>query len=214
MELGDDTTQESLAHRVEKRAVISAAAVAEFSSRGFDGTSMANIARAAGMSRPALYQYFKNKNDIFMSSFVGLLDDHVDAALGALTKAGISGSAAELSGCLDGFLQRFDGDLWERMAASPHSEALLSAKQAKFGAILPEVFARLWSGLDDYLLVLVPGSDARAVAMRVGWAEILRLSPKGFKTDQPSVEVFRSRLSTLARTTAADITAFDPKRDT
>jgi hypothetical protein len=36
---------------------------------------------------------------------------------------------------------------------------------------------------------------------------VLDLSPKGFKFDQPSVDVYRRRLSTLARTVAADIDA-------
>ena len=57
-----------------KRFVIHAAAISEFSARGFNRTSMSNIAEAAGMSRPALYQYFKNKGDIFGSAFVALLD--------------------------------------------------------------------------------------------------------------------------------------------
>ncbi len=47
-----------------KREAIHRAAIVEFAARGFSGTSMANIAEAAGMSRPALYQYFRNKGDI------------------------------------------------------------------------------------------------------------------------------------------------------
>ena len=85
---------------------------------------MANIADAAGMSRPALYQYFRNKSDIFASAFVALFDDHVDRALQALDD---EGTTAER---LDGFLQRFEGDLWEQMAASEHSEEIMSAKTA------------------------------------------------------------------------------------
>ena len=53
-----------------QRRAIHAAAIAQFSERGFSATSMANIADAAGMSRPALYQYFRNKGDIYASAFV------------------------------------------------------------------------------------------------------------------------------------------------
>ncbi|MEL6919760.1 MAG: helix-turn-helix domain-containing protein [Pseudomonadota bacterium] len=41
------------------------AAFEVFITYGFRKTSMDDIARAAGMSRPALYQSFKNKTDIF-----------------------------------------------------------------------------------------------------------------------------------------------------
>ena len=64
-----------------QRRAIHAAAIAQFSEQGFAATSMANIADAAGMSRPALYQYFRNKGDIYASAFVALFNDHVDLAL-------------------------------------------------------------------------------------------------------------------------------------
>jgi hypothetical protein len=44
-------------------------------------------------------------------------------------------------------------------------------------------------------------------ARRAEWAEMLELSPKGFKVDQPSVAVYRRRLSALARSVTADIDA-------
>ena len=106
----------------QRRAAIHTAAVAVFSAQGFTATSMADIAAAAGMSRPALYQYFANKRDIFASAFAAVIDESVDHSLAALKAAG---SVAEQ---LDGFLQRFDGDLWEVMAASAHSDEILHAK--------------------------------------------------------------------------------------
>ncbi|MFE2042230.1 TetR/AcrR family transcriptional regulator [Streptomyces sp. NPDC059477] len=48
-----------------KRDDIAGAAVAVFARHGFAHTSMDLIARAAGVSRPALYQYFRNKHDVF-----------------------------------------------------------------------------------------------------------------------------------------------------
>ncbi len=186
----------------EKRSVIHAAAIAEFSERGFRGTSMANIAEAAGMSRPALYQYFADKSDIFHSAFVSLLSARVDAALGALE--GDGGTAEQI----DGFLQSFDGDLWERMAASPHSEELVGAKQAQLAGDSALVVERLWAGLARYLSRVRPGRGSRIVEQRQSWLEVLQLSPKGFKIDQPSIDVYRNRLRVLARSVAADIDHF------
>lgn len=184
-----------------QRRAIHAAAIAQFSERGFSATSMANIADAAGMSRPALYQYFRNKGDIFASAFVALFNDHVDRALQALDDDGTNAQR------LDGFLQRFEGDLWEQMAASEHSEEIMSAKTADTAEEIQHLIARLRSGLVAFLAKASPGRSQAASARRAEWAEVLELSPKGFKFDTPAVADYRRRLTTLARGVAADIDA-------
>ena len=49
----------------DKRSAVLKAAFDVFITYGFRKTSMDDIARAAGVSRPALYQQFRNKSDIF-----------------------------------------------------------------------------------------------------------------------------------------------------
>jgi AcrR family transcriptional regulator len=178
----------------DRRAAIHAAAIREFSARGYSATSMANIADAAGMSRPALYQYFQNKGDIFASSFEALMDQCVDRALVALATTGA------LADQLDGFLQRFEGDLWEQMAASPHSQELLDAKYEHAADVGIRPMQRLRKGVTAHLRSLGTPSSRRAESV-----DVLELAPKGFKTDQPTVVVYRRRLTTLARSVAADI---------
>ncbi|MDA2946029.1 MAG: helix-turn-helix domain containing protein [Actinomycetota bacterium] len=182
-----------------QRRAIHAAAIAQFSAHGFAATSMADIADAAGMSRPALYQYFRNKRDIFASAFVALFEDHVDRALQALQSDGTTESR------LEGFLQRFEGDLWELMAASEHSEEIMSAKTADTTEEIQRVIARLRRGVVAFLAEAHPGRSKAALDRRAEWAEILEFSPKGFKFDTPSVSDFRRRLTALARGVAADI---------
>ena len=184
-----------------KRAAINAAAIDQFSQRGYAGTSMANIADAAGMSRPALYQHFRNKGDIFASAFVALFDDCVDRALAGLDEPGTTAEQ------LDRLLQRYDGDLWERMAASPHSDEIVSAKHEHITAAVTRVVNRLWAAVGADLQRRFPGRSVAATTRRAGWIDVLRFSPPGFKFDQPSVEVYRTRLSALARSVAADIDA-------
>ena len=182
-----------------QRRAIHAAAIAQFSAQGFAATSMADIADAAGMSRPALYQYFRNKRDIFASAFVAIFEDHVDRALQALQSDGTTGQR------LEGLLQRFEGDLWELMAASEHSEEIMSAKTADTAEEIQRVIARLRSGVTVFLAEAHPGRSRSAVDRRAEWAELLEFSPKGFKFDTPSVADFRRRLTALARGVAADI---------
>lgn len=197
-----EPTPDEVGSHDAKRSQILEAAIEEFSARGFSSTSMANIADAAGMSRPALYQHFKNKSDIFVSGFTALLEGAVDRSLAALE------TGAPTSQRLDDLLQRFDGDLWERMAASPHSEELF----ATAGELSPNVYGttgeRMWVGLDAHLAFVGAGSDADdPAAQRAEWIELLRLAPKGFKTDHPSIETYRRRLRALAASVAADIDA-------
>lgn len=182
-----------------RRALIHDAAVQVFSVRGFTATSMGHIAEAAGMSRPALYQYFRNKQDVFASAFASLFDDAVDRALAALDEPGPT--AAQL----DGFLQRFHGDLWERMAASPHSEELMVAKYRHAADTTSRTLERLSAGLDGYL-----SRTGRDRATRAAWSDLLELSPRGFKLDQPSVGLYRHRLTVLARSVGADIDSGEP----
>lgn len=190
----ENDTEPSADRRAEKRREIHVAAIDQFTEHGIAGTSMAKIADAAGMSRPALYQYFRDKDDIFASAFVALFEEHVDEALSALNRPGATADQ------LDGMLQRFEGDLWQRMSASPHSEEIVNAKNAEVSAAVERVMARLERGLATYL----KQSDADT-AMQAGWVEVLRLSPKGFKSDQPTITAYRRRLTTLARGVAADI---------
>lgn len=68
----------------DKRGEILKAAFEVFAAYGFRKTSMDDIARQASMSRPALYQEFKNKTDIFRGLSAGLLDHAVRAATRAL----------------------------------------------------------------------------------------------------------------------------------
>jgi len=185
-----------------KRAAIHAAAIGEFSQRGYAGTSMANIAEAAGMSRPALYQYFENKGDIYASAFVALITAQVDRALEALNESD------ELADQLDGLLQRFEGDLWEQMAASPHSEEVLSAKSEQVATDMRCAVEQLWGGLGEHLTSLHPGRSAAAVGRRSDWVDVLHFGPKGFKFDRPPIDVFRRRLRTLANSVAAEIETY------
>ena len=192
----ESTSPPVLARRDAKRDAIHRAAIEQFAQRGFAGTSMADIADAADMSRPALYQYFRNKSDIFQSAFVVLFEDLVEQALSALHHPGTTAEQ------LDGFLQRYEGDLWQRMAASPHSDEIITAKNADVVAAVAAVVTRLTDGLAAYLEQRSPHTPRRAE-----WVELLRWAPKGLTYDRPTVETYRRRLTALARAVAADLAA-------
>ena len=185
-----------------KRAAIASAAIDVFSERGFSRTSMAHIAAQAGMSRPALYQYFENKGDIFGFAFTALVEGAAHRALTALDEPG---TVAEQ---LEGFLHNFDGAFWERTAASPYGDELLSAKSEYAPEAIGIAMARIRRVLERYLRGVDAGQrSAAARVRRKGWIDLLEFAPRGFKLDKPPLSVYRSRLTALAGSIASDIEA-------
>ncbi|GGJ21368.1 TetR/AcrR family transcriptional regulator [Streptomyces brasiliensis] len=77
---------------MSKRDDIVTAAVGVFSRHGFRRTSMDLVAQAAGVSRPALYQYFRNKRDVF-AAVADLVTERVTRA--ALDAARAEGTVAD-----------------------------------------------------------------------------------------------------------------------
>lgn len=72
-----------------KSAAILNAALQTFLDYGFKRTTMDDIAKAAGMSRPALYLVYKNKKDIFRACIITMMD-----VLKARLDQVVSGSAS------------------------------------------------------------------------------------------------------------------------
>lgn len=59
---------------ITSRAQISSLAIGLFSTKGFDETSVDDIAEAAGIARRTLFRYYSSKNEIAWGEF----DDHLD----------------------------------------------------------------------------------------------------------------------------------------
>jgi len=163
------------------------AALVKFSAYGFARTSMADIAEAAGMSRPGLYQHYGNKEEIFRAMLGQVFEDAAAKALLALE------SEHDLEARLDGFLQRWYGDLTERMRATEHGADLVEAKAGHAKPVVDEVNIRVRRAVTECLgAAAAPGTDIAALA------DLLLLSPFGLKYDDPSLAKFRRRLSALA----------------
>lgn len=162
---------------------------------------MAHIAEVAGVSRPALYQYFGGKEEIFASAFIGLFEQLVDGALVALEQPGTTFQR------LDRFLQHYEGDLFERMSASPHVDEIVGAKNEQIAQATHELVMRLGAGLDAFLASVARGEPHCVSDQCRAWAGLIRLAPKGLRFDRPTVDIYRERLSTLAQVVADSIEA-------
>lgn len=167
------------------------ASIPLFAARGYRKTSMADIADAAGVSRPALYQYFTDRADLFAAAYRLLLEESTDAALDALA------APAPLADQLDGYLQRLSGDGYATLAATEFGDELLDARHQFAADAAVNAVKRAHGGLRAHLETTP--SDQRT---RAGAFDLLTLSPVGLKQDHPTPAVYRRRLSFLADVTA------------
>ena len=78
-------TVQMLPDKDEKRGRILNAALSVFALYGYKRTSMEDIAKAASMSRAAVYQHFRNKEDILVHGVDAYFDLTVEGLRTALT---------------------------------------------------------------------------------------------------------------------------------
>jgi AcrR family transcriptional regulator len=110
-----------------RRARILQAALRTFLAYGFSRTTMDDIARAAGMSRPALYLLFRNKSDIFRAGASELLDQSATDAARALAQDGPF--AARMVAAIDHSFVALMRDI----VMAPHGSELLDMKTTMAG---------------------------------------------------------------------------------
>ncbi len=67
----------------ERRTLILGAALHEFAAKGFHATSMNDVARTGGVTKPVLYQHFASKRALYLA----LIDDVAASMLEAIGKA-------------------------------------------------------------------------------------------------------------------------------
>ena len=165
------------------------AAYACFTRHGVRKTTMDDIAAAAGMSRPAVYQYVRNKDDVFRrlaaGIFAGALDRARDAAVSDGTLA-----------------QRLDRILAQRLSLrqrlfqeSPHAAELIG-ESARVSADLAGAFL---ADLAELLTVTITDAASQAdLALRDADArEIAELAlalTRGLETDLADPDRARERL--------------------
>jgi TetR/AcrR family transcriptional regulator, regulator of autoinduction and epiphytic fitness len=75
-------------HNGEKVAQILQGAMQEFLARGYAGTSMEKVAAAAGVSKPTVYSYFKDKEALFQALIENLAAKKFSSTFGSEPLAG------------------------------------------------------------------------------------------------------------------------------
>ena len=127
-------------HRAKREAVYEAAATV-FAQYGFRPTTMNDIAQAAGISRPALYLMFDNKENLFQGLAAFRLDQAIEQALGALAGGGDTNERIIAA------LLVFERIFYEPIADSPHGAELMDISQSLASELMMKDIVRLHAAL-------------------------------------------------------------------
>ena len=130
----------------DKRGAIIAAAFDVFINYGFRKTSMDDIARSAGMSRPALYQVFRNKTEIFRAASLNILE-----AAGHEARAAFATGKPFVERLYDS-LDRSILNLHRKIEATPHGAELMGVNEEVAGDIEEQWCTRMIDAITDGLI--------------------------------------------------------------
>ncbi|MFY0310320.1 TetR/AcrR family transcriptional regulator [Leisingera sp. D0M16] len=183
-----------------KQQAILEAAWAAFSTYGFRKTSMDDIAKGAGMSRPALYLHFKNKEAIFRA---------LVAAYYGTAAAGVRAALAEPGPLPERLLAAFEGQAGEgvqMMMSSPHGMELFEITKSVAAEVIAEGEAAL-SGI--YAAWLDQQANAGKAVLSGDAAEVARTicaSLKGIKQTAGDYAEYQAGVRQLAALFGAGLT--------
>ncbi|MDU9002614.1 TetR/AcrR family transcriptional regulator [Sedimentitalea todarodis] len=163
-----------------------------FATYGFRKTSMNDIANGAGMSRPAVYQHYKNKDEIFRR----LTQIYYDQAADAL--ATVFSAHRPVTETLHHAFDAQVGDMVEALLASPHGMELLDTGERTAADIKQTGEDRLRVLYADWLKQQAEHGRIDLPDTPEQVADVILVALKGLKTTVSSVPQLRARLAAFA----------------
>lgn len=183
----------------DRQDAILGAAFRAFATYGFRRTSMDDIARGAGLSRTALYVYYRNKDDIFRS----LTTRYVETAIMDMTAA-LARPDQTVEQMLMAAFQAKDGAFMEIVLGTPHGRELLDAAFSTSADLALAGEIRLTQLVADWL-------GRQQIAEDLGGpdavAQTIMAALKGLKITARSLEDYQGGQARLARIFARALTA-------
>jgi AcrR family transcriptional regulator len=167
--------------RDAKRRQILEASTARFAQSGYDATSMDDLALAAGVSKGSLYDYFRNKEDLFYACFEWFESQLLAASMARLVEQ--TDPLAQLLNFADTSVQALQDNIalypvmlevWAAAAKSGTRERFSQAMRTLYAHFRAQVSALVRSGQEAGHLK--PEVDAEALAgMMIGAVDGLLL---------------------------------------
>ena len=170
------------------------AAFGAFAAYGYRRTTMEDIARAAGLSRTALYLHFRSKEDLFRS----LTLRHFDGCLSAMEQALSAPGQSAAEALFSGFVAK-DGRFMEVVLSTPHGAELLDTGLMLTADLVHSANARIATILCRWLEARgLPPDLAPAQSL----AETVVAALMGLKSNAKTLEDLRAGQAQLARLVA------------
>lgn len=197
--MAPETTRAVRMPRDQRRVQLLDAANEVFTSKGYHAAAMDDIAEAAGVSKPVLYQHFPSKLDLYLALLDSSCDllvevvqnaiattdvnaDRVVAAMGAFYEFVSSASGefrfvfeSDLTGdnAVQKRLWRVNNDIADAIAEVIAEDTALPAEKSKLLAIslvgLAQVSARYWVSADS---AQIPLAEAQHLVASLAWRGI------------------------------------------
>lgn len=144
-----------------KRAEITMAAIGVFASKGFNGASMVDIAAAAGVSKGSVYDYFKNKEDLFYAAFTFFQNEVI---AGCMTAVAMEGSVHDK---LNAFFNVCLCQLQEHIEMFPltleiWAAASTGAARERFSQVMENLYQEFRTLVSELIKVGVANGEFRA----------------------------------------------------
>ncbi|WP_353231023.1 helix-turn-helix domain-containing protein [Novosphingobium sp.] len=169
-----------------------------FARHGFKRTSMADIAREAGIARATLYLHFPDKRAVFAALAASVIDDALAAAETAWD------DHAALADNLAATILAKDLRFFRLLRTTPHGAELFDLDA---GLTLAEA-DRLDRGFSDLLIrraaaAAAQGADLAAFGGPAEFAAFLSVTAAGIKYETRTEDDYRAAIHRLVRVTAA-----------
>lgn len=163
----------------KRRDAIVAAAARLYARRGFDGTSIADLAKTGGFSKSLVYHYFPSKEDILDA----VMEEHLDALVEEAEAASRAGDPdAQLRALARGFLRRYVGAedrhkvlLNELDKLAPERRAAVVAKQR-----------RIIATVEGLITTLKPERAAEALPLAMLFFGMINWTHTWFRPEGPT----------------------------
>jgi AcrR family transcriptional regulator len=175
----------------ERPEAILDAAFQCFATYGFRRTTMDDIARAVGLSRPALYLHYRNKEDIFRS----LAQRYFETAEAEMARV-LDRPTTSVEAQLLEAMQAKDGAFMAAVLATPHGADLMDAGFQISGDIAAAGEARMQALLAGWLARQVLPEGLGSAPDLAG---TVMAALKGLKTSCRDLDSYRSGQVRLAR---------------
>lgn len=137
-----------------RESLIMDAAEAVLARYGERRMTMDDVAEVIGLSRPAIYQYFKSKHELVLATLTRLHEQNLDHIENLIAKepsryAGIDHALKERASFLKGLADKSTDKTWFEASSLPRVAEKLEQIEARFVDLIGTQLQRLGYGEDD-----------------------------------------------------------------